>query len=129
MGCMTSDFLCARPIQQKLVQKLQGLDFVWEEMFSTIHPWELNYTLFVLGECNTKYASEEPGFEWILKFGEKYYGELVGLVDWLSQPHMARLLDWTYCNAYGLTILNDCLIRCIFILGGVADFRARFIVG
>jgi len=112
MACMTSHFLCARSSQPKLVQRLQRLNIVWEEMFSSVHPWELHYTLFVLYECNNKYSAEEPGFEWVVTFGEKYHGKIVEMVDWLSQPQMVQALDWTYCNTFAVAVLDGYLMRC-----------------
>ena len=130
MACMTSHFLCARSPQPKLVGKLSNLEIVWEEMFSSVHPWELHYTLFVLYECIKKYLAKELGFEWVVKFGEKYHGKMVEMVDWLSQPQMAQSLDWTYCNTYAVAVLDDYLLRCSFIFPATfADLRARIILG
>ena len=115
MACMTSQFLCARPSQPKLVSRLQGGDFVWEEMFSSVHPWELHYTLFVLFEGVKNYLLQnEPESEWVLTFGDKYHGKIVEMVDWLSQPQMAQSHDWAYCNTYALLVLDGYFQRCIW---------------
>lgn len=106
-----SNFLATRPPEPKFVEKLRNLETPWEQIFSTIWPWDLFYSLAVLNECVDKFMKNNPEFQWVAAFGEKYHANIVELVDRLSQSQMALSFDWPFCFCSAISILDGLLMK------------------
>lgn len=109
-------FLIVRPPEPKLVEKLRNLETPWEQLFSFLCPWDLHYTLSVLHHCVEKFRKDEPEFEWVAAFGDKYHDEIVHLVEWLSQPPLSTSPDWPYSFGLSVMILNVLMVKCMDLL-------------
>lgn len=118
LAVITSKFLVNQPPQPKFVDRLRSLDTPWEELFSTTFPWDLYYSLYVLQKCIDAYKQDDPNSQWIVPFGGQNYGKMVQLIEWLSTPSIAELIDWTYSVASAVSVLDGYIhkgqsIRCL----------------
>lgn len=102
---LISMFLIQRPHPSAFVDRLRNPDTPWEEMFSSVFPWDMHYALMVLHECVEQYKQGVPEFRWVGEFGEKHHARIVELVEWFSHPRMADTPEWPFCVIYAVCIL------------------------
>jgi hypothetical protein len=106
LAVITSKFLVNQPPQPKFVDRLRNLNTPWEELFSTTFPWDLYYSLYVLQSCVSGYKRDDPDGQWVIPFGEKNYGKIVELIEWLSTPRSVDSVDWGYSVTNAVFVLD-----------------------
>lgn len=106
LAIITSKFLVNQPPQPKFVDRLRNPSTPWEELFSATFPWDLYYSLYVLQSSVSGYRKDDPESQWVVAFGERNYEKIVQLIEWLSAPPVAELIDWAYSIGSAVSVLD-----------------------